>query len=224
MGFKNRTFVRVGGTAVKKIYDPAAVAAYLSQSRHRAVLEGLGIPLFAVQYAPGELVTTPYADETLFQVVAQGALTIYFIRDDGARYALSSGEKDYILGDMDLFCAAGGSVYTEAAGPLVCLALSIDANRQALLQDNRFLRLLCSSLSAKIGAIAALDAAPASLAERVLVYMQYKCEDGVLKGVEKAAFHLHCSARQLQRILTRCAQEGRVRKIGKGPYRLTRPL
>lgn len=65
-----------------------------------------------------------------------------------------------------------------------------------------------------------MDAAPASLTERVLSYMKYKCGDETLKGIEQAAFHLHCSARQLQRILNQCEAAGLVRKLGKGTYRL----
>ena len=123
----------------------------------------------------GELVTAPHFEERLFQVVVHGSLVIYFIRDDGARYSLSSGEADYILGDMDLFLPSTGSIYTEAAEPLLCLALSLDQNRETLLASNSFLRLICGSLTAKMAAITALDAAPGSLTDRVLSYMRFKC-------------------------------------------------
>jgi hypothetical protein len=46
--------------------------------------------------------------------------------------------------------------------------------------------------------------------------MKYKCEDEILKGIEQAAFHLHCSARQLQRILNQSETNGLVKKLGKG--------
>ena len=69
--------------------------------------------------------------------------------------------------------------------------------------------------------ITALDAAPGSLSQRVLFYMRHKCPSGMLKGLEREAFHLHCSARQLQRILNQLEQQGKVVKTGKGAYRLT---
>ena len=56
---------------------------------------------------------------------------------------------------------------------------------------------------------------------RVLSYMKYKCDDETLKGIEQAAFHLHCSARQLQRIINQSEINGFVKKIGKGTYKLT---
>ena len=56
--------------------------------------------------------------------------------------------------------------------------------------------------------------------DRVLYYMRYKCEGGELKGLERGAFRLHCSARQLQRILNQFEQEGKVVKVGIGAYQL----
>ncbi len=89
-----------------------------------------------------------------------------------------------------------------------------------MLSNNKFLELICSSLASKIGAITAIDVAPASLTERVMSYMKYKCCDETLKGIEQAAFHLHCSARQLQRILNQGVAAGSVIKLGKGTYKL----
>ena len=205
---------------MKGIHDPAAVEACLRACRFGKVLEAQRTELFLLEYEKGELVTAPHFEERLFQVVVHGSLVISFIRDDGARYSLSSGEADYILGDMDLFLPSAGSIYTEAAEPLLCLALSLDQNREALLESNSFLRLICGSLTAKMAAITALDAAPGSLTDRVLSYMRFKCQGGVLRGLEREAFHLHCSARQLQRIVNQLAAEGKVVRIGKGAYRL----
>lgn len=119
---------------------------------------------------------------------------------------------------MDLFHSNIGSIYTEAAQPLLCLALSIEQNRSALLADNLFLQMVCQSLTDKMAAITALNAAPSSLSDRVLSYMRYKCQDGVLKGVEREAFRLHCSARQLQRVLNKLEKQGNIVKLGKGTY------
>lgn len=184
------------------------------------VLERLQPNLVFLRYEKGELVTSPLLEDAWFQVVVQGSLNIYFIRDDGGRYSLSSGKTDYILGDMDLFHSTVGSIYTEAAEPLLCLALAIEQNRAALLTDNLFLQMICQSLTDKMAAITALNAAPGSLSARVLSYMRYKCQDGILRGIEREAFRLHCSARQLQRVLNRLEQQGDVMKIGKGTYRL----
>ncbi len=205
---------------MERIYDKKKVAACLAKSRYHGVLAGLDLDLYLIKYEKGEFVNTPFQSELLFQIVEQGAVNIYFIRDDGTRYSLSNGRADYLLGDMDIFYPRSGNIYVEAAESLTCISFSIEKNRERLLADNGFLKLICHSLSGKIGTMAAMDAAPASLTERVMSYMRYKCEDGTLRGIERAAFHLHCSARQLQRILNEREAAGAVRRLGKGTYRL----
>ena len=205
---------------MKKIYDPQVICACVDKSRHGAALKEQAAQMWVLQYEKGELVSSPFAQEQWFQIVVQGSLNIYFIRNDGARYSLSSGNTGYILGDMELFRPHTGSIYAEAAEPLQCLALSIDQNRETLLKDHLFLQMVCQSLTEKMAAITDLNAAPGSLSERVLSYMRYKCKQGKLKGLEHEAFYLHCSARQLQRVLNRFVQEGKVAKVGKGAYQL----
>ena len=78
--------------------------------------------------------------------------------------------------------------------------------------------MVCQSLTDKMAAITALNAAPGSLSDRILSYMRYKCPGGILKGIEREAFRLHCSARQLQRILNELERQGKLIKIGKGTY------
>ena len=51
-----------------------------------------------------------------------------------------------------------------------------------------------------------------------LNYMQFKCDNHILSGIEKTAFRLHCSPRQLQRILNQFEKDNVVTKIGKGRY------
>lgn len=205
---------------MKKYYGKERIENYLQKSDFAGALDGLREMLFVARYEKGEFVTSPLKNADLFQIVVQGTIGIYYIRDDGSVYSLASGQKNYLLGEMALFRQEPGSVYAQASDDLVCLALSIDENRQRLLADCGFLRLVCESLTRKMEAITSLDAAPATLKQRVLTYMQYKCGDGELKGIEQAVFRLHCSARQLQRILHQYEAENIVTKIGKGSYRL----
>lgn len=205
---------------MQRIFDKKKIAACIANSKYHSVLESLNVDFYLIKYEKGELVSSPFHKEILFQIVEQGSINIYFIRDDGTRYSLSSGADDYFLGDMDIFYPKSNNIYAEAAESLICISFSIDKHREMLLSNNKFLELICYSLSAKIGAMTSIEAAPASLTERVLSYMKYKCEDGTLKGIGQAAFHLHCSARQLQRILNQSETAGLVKKLGKGTYKL----
>lgn len=205
---------------MERIYDKKEVAACIAKSKYHAVLDSLNVDFYLMRYEKGELVSSPFQNELLFQIVEQGSLNIYFIRNDGTRYSLSSGTTDYFLGDMDIFYPKSSNIYAEAAESLTCISFSIEKYREMLFSNSEFLVLICNSLSAKIGAMTTIDAAPASLTERVIFYMRYKCSDQTLKGIEQAAFHLHCSARQLQRILNQGEVSGWVKKLGKGTYRL----
>ena len=205
---------------MERVFDKEQIAACIAKSKYHAVLDSLNIDFYLIKYEKGEFVCSPFQSELLFQIVEQGSINIYFIRDDGTRYSLSNGTTGYFLGDMDIFYPKSNNIYAEAAEGLVCIAFSAEKHKEQLLSNNGFLKLICNSLSAKIGTMAAVDAAPASLAERVISYMKYKCGDKTLRGIEKSAFHLHCSARQLQRILNQCEADGSVRKTGKGTYRL----
>ena len=176
--------------------------------------------LFVTQYKKGEFISTPLQKEHLFQIIIQGIVSIYFIRDDGSVYSLANGRKNDLLGEMEIFPSKPSNVYAEANDDVVCLTLSVEASKSALLQNCKFLQLVCESLTQKMESITILDAAPASLKQRVLTYMKYKCSGGEMKGLQQAAFHLNCSARQLQRILNQYEADGIVMKIGKGNYKL----
>ena len=159
---------------MEKIFDREKIASCIAKSRYHAVLDSLALDFYLIKYEKGELVISPFQNELLFQIVEHGSINIYFIRDDGTRYSLSNGTTDYFLGDMEIFYPKSNNIYAEAAENLTCISFSIEKNREILLSNNKFLELICNSLSAKIGTMTAIDAAPASLTERVISYMRYK--------------------------------------------------
>lgn len=205
---------------MKRFYDEIFIETYLKQMKFESVIRDLQEYLFVVQYEKGEFVTMPLQKEDLFQIIVQGSVSIYFIRDDGSIYSLANGQKNDLLGEMEIFSCQPNNVYAEANNEVICLALSIQANRDELLKNCQFLQLIGKSLTQKMESITTIDAAPANLKQRVLTYMQYKCSKGELKGLQQAAFHLNCSTRQLQRILNQYETDGIVTKTGKGAYKL----
>ncbi len=205
---------------MKKFYDKALIETYLKQTKYESIMSGLQEHLFVVNYEKSEFVTMPLQQVHLFQIIIQGTVRIYFIRDDGSVYSLATGRENDLLGEMEIFQHQPSNVYAEANDDVICLALSIETSKDALLADCQFLQLICESLTQKMESITTLDAAPTSLKQRVLIYMKYKCSKGELRGLQQAAFHLNCSERQLQRILNQHEADGIVAKIGKGAYKL----
>lgn len=206
---------------MKRFYDQALIETCLKQTKYESIMSGLQEHLFVAQYEKGEFVTTPLQKEHLFQIIVEGSVSIYFIRDDGSVYSLANSQKNDLLGEMEIFLHQPGNVYAESNDDVVCLALSVEVSKSALLENCRFLQLICESLTEKMESVTTTNAAPASLKQRVLTYMKYKCGKGELEGLQQAAFNLNCSARQLQRILNQYEADGVIIKTGKGTYQLT---
>lgn len=76
---------------MKRIYSGEEIRACIAKSGYHAVLNAMDIDFYLIKYEKGELLSSPFEDESLFQIVEQGSINIYFIRDDGTRYALANG-------------------------------------------------------------------------------------------------------------------------------------
>lgn len=205
---------------MKQIFEKERVDDFLSTIPYRRILEDLDIPLFLVAYEAGEFIAAPWKPQALFHIVCQGEISIYYVRDDGSKYSLAQGSEAYCLGEMALFEEDDTTVFAQAVTDVICLAFLIAGNEEKLLTSNQFLRLICKNIAGKLSAAMMRDAVSSSISERVWNYMQFKCESGVLKGLEKAAFRLHCSERQLQRIMNELKSKGMIKKIGKGTYQI----
>lgn len=205
---------------MKRVFQKERINEAIRKSRYREMLGALPVRLFLAEYAPGEFASSPNPNRRYFQIIVDGSILIYFVRDDGSTYSLAVSERDDILGETDFFSVNYEGVHAEATSHTTCLAFNIDENRGALLNNAAFLRVLAESLVKKTQASITHNS-PGTLRERVLAYMRYRCKDGILKGVEHAAFQLHCSPRHLQRLLNDFTDEGIVTKTGKGTYSIS---
>ena len=62
------------------------------------------------------------------------------------------------------------------------------------------------------------EATGGSLEDRLLHWMDKSCPDGTLTHMGETAALLHCSTRQLQRVLRHLTETGVLRRVGKGIY------
>ncbi|WP_155988348.1 hypothetical protein [Oribacterium sp. P6A1] len=100
------------------MYDKERIDKALSSCRYADMMAGLQVPLFLIQYEAGEIISAPLHNNNYYQVVIEGNLSIYYIRDDGNTYSLSSGSDGYIIGELELFTEHEGIVYSEATTAL----------------------------------------------------------------------------------------------------------
>lgn len=155
-----------------------------------------------------------------FRSLSAALWKLYYIREDGSTYSLSGSGAGYILGDLDFFIRDNESIYVEAVSDVICIVVDMDKYWDALAENHEFLYMIGKSLAIKMQSVTKMDTKANSLEERVHIYMKYKCEDRCIHGLEHAAFRLHCSPRQLQRIMNKLEEKKIVERIRKGTYRL----
>ena len=86
--------------------------------------------------------------------------------------------------------------------------------------DLRFLHLLLKSYGDKLALFTSIDVPASTTEERVLLYMKNISPAHELNGLEAAIHQIHCSRRQLQRVLKKLCSTGQIEKTGRGRYRL----
>lgn len=203
---------------MREIRDKKKIEKWMEQCGIREHFDTTDLEFRAVRYERGEVILSPDALPENIMFLAEGKIAIYGIRDNGTMSPITAISGKALLGDME-FCEGRTSpLFVEARSAVVCLALPLKRYRQQLEHDLAFLHLVIHSLSDKLNMFASMEAISSNIEERVLFYMKENC-GGMLEGVEAAALHLRCSRRQLQRILRKLTEEGRIEKIGRGSYR-----
>ena len=205
---------------MERIFDKEKLVELGKKAQLDELFDTKDLQYFAYEYKKGEFLRQPCIEEEQLQIVISGTISIYCIREDGSKYSLAHSEGRYLLGDMELFSPASAPFYAEALTGTTSIGISLKQYRAILRQDNKFLNYLSETLANKLSLVANSEAVNLSLDERVLNHINYHCENRILEGIEKTAFRLHCSDRQLQRVLNRLESQNIVQKCGKGKYRL----
>lgn len=105
-------------------------------------------------------------------------------------------------------------------GVLKIYSLRSDGSFYPISQGNT--RTILASLSGKFEMFSSGEADYPTVEKRLLHYMEQECPDGTLRDLEKATFHLHCSRRQLQRVLKSLTERGILEHPSHGYYRRNR--
>lgn len=178
------------------------------------------LPFFLIRYEKGETIIRPTERTKYLQFIVKGTVSIYAIRRDGSQFPIASGDDFTFLGDVEFVNQDFPTLFAEAKSGVTAIALSLEENKPALDKDLAFLHFTLRSLVKKIELSTMNEAAFAGLEEKLLHYIQYYCSDGLLVHIGKASENLHCSRRQLQRVLRKLTGQGILEKTAKGIYRL----
>lgn len=118
------------------------------------------------QQEKGELLCQPCNSDDRLQIVIEGTVNIYHIRDDGSKYFIAMNEGIYLLGDMEFMNPAPCIYFVEAVTPVTVAVLSLKKYRNVLKQDVKFMNLIASTLAANGESVSA------SLKDRILNHLE----------------------------------------------------
>ena len=92
-------------------------------------------------------------------------------------------------------------------------------NRETLEDDPVFLQFALRQMAQKL-TMSTMDVTMQTLEEKLLLYLDKMQPDHTIHSVNETVIAMHCSRRQLQRVLKTLCEDGRLEKTGKGQYRL----
>lgn len=173
-----------------------------------------------VEFEKGEILNDPLQSLSRFYIIVGGSVSIYHLTEDGSIRYIPKAANETLLGDMEFSGAGNQSLYIEAAEAVLCLDLPFRENLEVLENDPVFLRFVLGQLAGKLSLSSVMTASAQTLEEKVLFFLGKVQPDHTISSVNHALQPLHCSRRQLQRVLKKLCNEGLVIKIGRGSYRL----
>ena len=172
-----------------------------------------------LQFEKGELLNHPLRPLDQFLIVAEGRISIYDLSEDGGIRYVSRTGAGTLLGDVEFCGANGGTFYTGAAERVLSLAIPFAENRKTLEDDSIFLRFALRQMAQKL-TMSTMDVTMQTLEEKLLLYLDKMQPDHTIHSVNETVIALHCSRRQLQRVLKTLCDDGRLARTGKGHYQL----
>lgn len=173
-----------------------------------------------IEFQKGELLASPLYPLNCFYIIVEGSVSIYDLTEDGsARYIAKVG-RGTLLGDIEFSGADRQPFYTEAEETVHCLAIPFCENQSTLENDPVFLRFVLGQMAQKLALSTKIGATAQTLDEKVLFFLQKVQPNHEISSVNHALQSLHCSRRQLQRVLKKLCEEGVLSKTGRGCYRL----
>lgn len=202
---------------MKTISQKDMIQHYVQKYHIESLFEHEHEPFSLKKYEKGELILQPAIPNDQFYFVVAGCIHIYSIHDDGSVSTLSIDDHLILLGDLEYVNHMSAPYFVEAQSEVMTLCLPMHEKYK---NDNQFLRFLLHSLSQKLIQASHFQVDYRTLEEKVMAHMTYHCPDQILSHIEITAMTLHCSKRQLLRILASLCQQNKIIKIKKGTYQL----
>lgn len=177
------------------------------------------LPFYQAEFDKKEEIIHQISPSRNLLFLFDGSVRISSIHADGSYYPVAVLTGSEVLGDLEFFLPGVHEYTVEALTPVKFAVLPLHGIRKKLQKDPDILTFLARSLALKMESSSMDHSEPADLREKLLYYLNEKW-DGKLKGTGRCADALHCSRRQLQRVLSELVRDGILIKTGKGAYEL----
>ena len=198
---------------MKRIYEQAKIEKYLEKYHIQSYFENT-YPFYLIEYEKDETIIHPLKDTNEIQFVVEGEISIYSIDTNGKQIYVAQTNKSCILGDVEFVRHEKPIYFAQANTKVVAIALSILDNKPKLDQDIVFLHYVMNCLVDKLHNKSADEIMNPSVEDKVLNYMRFQ----PMTNISSTCRNLHCSRRQLQRVLKKLCQEQKIERIEKGKY------
>ena len=163
--------------------------------------------------------TQPLMPLRQFLLILSGTVQIFGMDETSRTYSITLSKEGTLLGDVEFCKDEFSPFFTEATETVLCLAIPFDSNRTMLERDHVFLKFVMAQMADKLSMMAKIELAVQTLEEKVLLYLNEIWPSHQITSVNAAMVSLHCSRRQLQRVLKKLCDEGVLEKYGRGSYR-----
>ena len=205
---------------MKPIQDAAVVEQLLTEHAICSCFDTQGLSFSACVFQKGELICSPLnpAEDILFLI--SGSAQMYDLREDGTKLPVDIIADEAVIGDMEFITGCPTGFFVEAAEDCIILALPRERFHNELDRDLKFLHFLLKEMTAKFIHGMHVEIAPATQESKVLQFFSQSAETGEINAVESLLFQLRCGRRQLQRVLKKLCEEGKLERLGRGHYRV----
>ena len=177
---------------MKRIFDPALLDFYLQKYEIPSLFNTPDLAFSLYQFEKGERLDILNPEEYLSFLV-NGSIEISANRADGTSYPIGYLDSFTCIGDMEFCGKCDDTHQIEARTTALCIVLPLGTAKKFLLDDNRFLRYLLTSVTEKLMLYSSSQSNFSTLEEAFLSYLSKRCPDQTFSGVEKMAMQLHLS-------------------------------
>ncbi|MBQ9031403.1 MAG: Crp/Fnr family transcriptional regulator [Parasporobacterium sp.] len=185
-------------------------------------IDNIDSGIMICEYNPGELVISPLQQSKDLLFLLEGEASVYVLDEEGSMLVAARETAGVMIGDPELFLKNYQSVYVEAKTKLRVLKFPYELCLSQIRTNETFTHFLIRQILIRENRKRQIDHTVKSNKEKILFFIQNMCQNQCITSISKVADSIHCSYRQVQRLIREMVDEGILVRTGKGKYSLTK--